>query len=167
LRCVAVLVTHAHLDHIGGVGAVARGAISPVYTSAGDADVVAHINEYLWPGFGPYVEHEPEGRLVPGEPLRLGQIEITVFSTPGHYAESVSLLLTGPDGDQLLASGDVIFAGSVGRTDLEGGDWPTLEQSIALLIAEVGEDVPVLTGHGPVTTLRHERATNPFLGGLR
>ena len=167
LRCVAVLVTHAHLDHIGGVGAVAREAMSPVYTSAGDASVVAHINDHLWPGFGPYVEHQPEGILVPGEPLRLGGIEITVLATPGHYAHSVSLLLTGPDGDQLLASGDVIFAGSVGRTDLDGGDWPTLEQSIALLIAEVGEDVPVLTGHGPVTTLRHERATNPFLGGLR
>ena len=60
-RCAAVLVTHAHLDHIGAVGAVAGEATSPVYTSAGDRDVVAHINDHLWPGFGPYVEHEPEG----------------------------------------------------------------------------------------------------------
>lgn len=167
LRCVAVLVTHAHLDHIGAVGAVAREATCPVYTSAGDASVVAHINDHLWPGFGPYIEHEPEGLLAPDRPLSLAGIDVTVFETPGHHPNSVSLLLTGPDGDQVLASGDVIFAGSVGRTDLADGDWPTLERSIGLLIAKVGEDVAVLTGHGPVTTLRHERATNPFLAGLR
>ena len=167
LRCAAVLVTHGHLDHIGAVGAVAGEATSPVYTSAGDRAVVAHINDHLWPGFGPYVEHEPEGTLEPGVPLTLAGMTIDVFATPGHYPYAVSLLLPGPDGSQLLAAGDVLFAGSVGRTDLDGGDWDVLEQSIALLMREVELDTHVLPGHGPVTTLRHELATNPFLGGLR
>jgi glyoxylase-like metal-dependent hydrolase (beta-lactamase superfamily II) len=166
-RCAAVLVTHAHLDHIGAVGAVAREATCPVYTSAEDAAVVADINAHLWPGFGPYVPHEPEGVLVPGAPLELAGMRIDVLATPGHHPGSVSLLLTGPDGSQVLASGDVLFAGSVGRTDLEGGDWDVLERSIALLIEACEPDTTVLPGHGPATTLRHELATNPFLAGLQ
>lgn len=166
LSCAAILVTHSHLDHIGAVGAVARAATCPVYTSDGDAAVLAHVNDHLWPGFGPYVEHAPEGRLVPGERLELAGLVIDVLATPGHHPHAVSLLLTGPDGDQLLAAGDVLFAGSVGRTDLEGGDWDVLADSIGVLLDRVDPDVPVLPGHGPVTTLRHELATNPFLTGL-
>ena len=167
LRCVAIVVTHSHLDHIGAVGAVARAATCPVYTSADDADVLARINDHLWPGFGPYVEHAPEGVLAPDVPLELAGMSVQALSTPGHHPHAVSLLVTGPDGDQLLAAGDVLFAGSVGRTDLEGGDWEVLERSIQLLLDQVDPDVPVLPGHGPVTTLRHERATNPFLTGMR
>ena len=166
LSCAAVVVTHSHLDHIGAVGAVARAATCPVYTSAGDASVVAHVNDHLWPGFGPYVEHAPEGRLVPGERLELAGMAIDVIDTPGHHPHAVTLLMTGPDGDQLLAAGDVLFAGSVGRTDLEGGDWDVLAASIGRLVDAVDHDVPVLPGHGPVTTLRRELATNPFLTGL-
>jgi glyoxylase-like metal-dependent hydrolase (beta-lactamase superfamily II) len=166
LSCAAVLVTHSHLDHIGAVGAVARAATCPVYTSAGDAEVVAHVNDHLWPGFGPYVDHEPEGRLVPGERLELAGLAIDVLATPGHHPHAVTLLITGPEGDQLLASGDVLFAGSVGRTDLEGGDWDVLAASIGALVDAVDPDVPVLPGHGPVTTLRRELATNPFLTGM-
>ena len=129
--------------------------------------MLAHINDHLWPGFGPYIEHAPEGLLEPGTSLELAGIRIDVFATPGHYPHAVSLLLTGPDGSQVLAAGDVLFAGSVGRTDLEGGDWGVLEQSIGLLLREVELATPVLPGHGPVTTLRHELATNPFLAGLR
>lgn len=165
LQCSAILVTHAHLDHIGAVGALALATTSPVYTSELDASVLEHVNDHLWPGFGPYVEHLPEGRLIPAVPVCIAGLTLTVFATPGHAAGSVAILITGPQGDQLLAAGDVLFAGSVGRTDLPGGDWSLLQQSIALLIREVGEDVPVLPGHGPTTTLRHERATNPFLIG--
>ncbi len=167
LRCAAVLVTHAHLDHIGAVGAVAREATCPVYTSERDAAVVRDVNDHLWPGFGPYVPHDPEGRLVPGEPLALAGMAIDVLATPGHHPGAVSLLLTGPDGSQVLAAGDVLFAGSVGRTDLDDGDWPTLERSIALLLETCEPDTTVLPGHGPATTLRHEQATNPFLRELR
>ena len=165
--CAAVLVTHAHLDHIGAVGAVAREATCPVYTSAGDAAVLRAINDHLWPGFGPYVPHDPEGRLVPGERLALAGMAIDVLATPGHHPDAVSLLLTGPDGSQVLAAGDVLFAGSVGRTDLAGGDWDVLEESIGLLLRSCEPDTTVLPGHGPATTLRHEQATNPFLAGLR
>ena len=166
-RCAAILVTHAHLDHIGAVGAVAREATCPVYTSAGDAAVLRDINDHLWAGAGPYVPHDPEGRLVPGEQLELAGMAIDVFDTPGHRPDAVSLLLTGPDGSQVLAAGDVLFAGSVGRTDLEGGDWDALEASIRALVAACEPDTAVLPGHGPATTLRQELATNPFLGALR
>ena len=149
------------------VGAVAREATCPVYTSAEDAAVLADINEHLWPGFGPYVAHAPEGTLVPGERLELAGMAIDVLATPGHRPGAVSLLLTGPDASQVLASGDVLFAGSVGRTDLDGGDWEELERSIGLLLEVCDPDTTVLPGHGPTTTLRHERATNPFLSGLR
>ncbi|MFM7552988.1 MAG: MBL fold metallo-hydrolase, partial [Actinomycetota bacterium] len=83
-----------------------------------------------------------------------------------HHPHAVSLRITGPDGDQVLAAGDVLFAGSVGRTDLEGGDWDVLAASIALLVDAVDPDVPVLPGHGPTTTLRRELASNPFLTGI-
>ena len=167
VRCAAILVTHAHLDHIGAVGAVAREATSPVYTSDEDRAVLCDINDHLWPGFGPYVPHDPEGRLVPGERLELAGMAIDVLATPGHRPGAVSLLLTGPDGSQVLAAGDVLFAGSVGRTDLEGGDWDVLERSLALLYEACDLDTTVLPGHGPATTLRAELATNPFLAGLR
>ena len=144
LRCAAILVTHAHLDHIGAVGAVARAATCPVYTSPGDAAVLRDINDHLWPGFGPYEPHDPEGRLVAGERLELAGLAIDVLATPGHRPDAVSLLLTGPDGSQVLASGDVLFAGSVGRTDLEGGDWDVLEESIGLLLRACEPDTTVL-----------------------
>jgi hydroxyacylglutathione hydrolase len=166
LRCAAILVTHSHLDHVGAVGETARATEAPVYTSAGDRDVLAHLNDHLWPGFGPFVEHEPEGTLDPGTPLELAGIGIRVLATPGHHPHAVTLLLAADDGDALVVPGDVLFAGSVGRTDLPGGDAAVLRASLELLAAEADPDAPVLPGHGPATTLRRELAANPFLVGI-
>lgn len=166
LRCAAILVTHSHLDHVGAVGETARATEAPVYTSAGDAEVLARLDREAWPGFGPFPAHVAEGRLDPAEPLVLAGIGIRVLATPGHHPHAVSLLLTGPAGDAVVVPGDVLFAGSVGRTDLPGGDAATLTRSLARLVAEADPDAPVLPGHGPATTIRRELAANPFLVGL-
>ena len=149
----AVLVTHAHIDHIGAVAAVARDAGAEVWMPAGEADL---LREH------PASPYAPEHLLEGGEHVDLAGIEFAVTLVPGHSPASVAF---GTDGH--LFVGDVLFAGSVGRTDLAGGDMQTLLESIATLMREYPPETIVLPGHGPVTTLGDERDTNPFLGPLR
>ena len=148
-----VLVTHAHIDHIGAVAAVARDAGAEVWMPAGEADL---LREH------PASPYAPEHLLEGGEHVDLAGIEFAVTLVPGHSPASVAF---GTDGH--LFVGDVLFAGSVGRTDLAGGDMQTLLESIATLMREYPPETIVLPGHGPVTTLGDERDTNPFLGPLR
>jgi glyoxylase-like metal-dependent hydrolase (beta-lactamase superfamily II) len=116
-----------------------------------------------WAGFGPYEGHDPEETIEGGETLNLAGFEIEVVFTPGHSPGHVTYAL---EDEQVLFSGDVLFQGSVGRTDLPGGDWPTLAQSIATLLERYPDETTVLPGHMGVTTLGRERATNPFLAEL-
>ena len=169
LRCVAILVTHGHIDHVGAVGPLAQADSIPVYISHGEAVSLSSrsLHEAQAYGFAHFATHEPEHLLVGGERLELAGLEIDVLPTPGHSAASVSFLITGPEGDQLIASGDVLFAGSVGRTDLEGGDWATLERSLLRLYEAFPPDVLVLPGHGAPTTLADEARTNPYLDAVR
>jgi hydroxyacylglutathione hydrolase len=148
-----VLVTHGHIDHIGGVATVARAAGVDVWMPAGEADL---LREH------PAAPHAPEHLLEGGEWVSLAGIEFAVTLVPGHSPASVAF---GTDGH--LFVGDVLFAGSVGRTDLAGGDMQTLLESIATLLRAYPPETIVLPGHGPVTTLGDERDTNPFLGPLR
>jgi hydroxyacylglutathione hydrolase len=148
-----VLVTHGHIDHIGGVATVARAAGVDVWMPAGEADL---LREH------PAAPHAPEHLLEGGERVSLAGIEFAVTLVPGHSPASVAF---GTDGH--LFVGDVLFAGSVGRTDLAGGDMQTLLESIATLLRAYPPETIVLPGHGPVTTLGDERDTNPFLGPLR
>ena len=120
------------------------------------------LDEHGWPEFGPYESYIPDVLLEGGETLELAGFTLRVLLVPGHSPAHLAFA-----GDGFVLSGDVLFAGSVGRTDLEGGDWPTLERSIKLLCDELPADTAVLCGHGEPTTLAHERATNPFLGILR
>jgi len=148
-----VLVTHGHIDHIGGVAAVARAAGVDVWMPAGEADL---LREH------PVSPYAPEHLLEGGERVDLAGIELAVTLVPGHSPASVAF---GTEGH--LFVGDVLFAGSVGRTDLAGGDMQTLLESIATLLRAYPPETIVLPGHGPVTTLGDERDTNPFLGPLR
>jgi hydroxyacylglutathione hydrolase len=148
-----ILVTHGHLDHIGAVKALAGETGAEVWMARGDADSLRRFEP------APY---DPEHLVGGGETADIAGIEFRAFDVPGHTAGSVAFAADG-----LVFGGDVLFAGSIGRTDFEGGDLPTLIRSIALLMAELPGDTVVLSGHGPPTTLDRERATNPFLTELR
>ena len=155
--------THAHFDHIGGAGAIADG-LNPLPL------VALHPNDHiLWraeggaPLFGFKIDPGPEPTidLYQGQILNLGKVTLEVRYTPGHtpghcvfYAEK----------EHICFCGDLIFSGSVGRTDLPGGDWATLENSIRTHIFSLPDDTRLLSGHGDETSIGKEKKTNPFVG---
>ena len=116
-----------------------------------------------WPGFGPYDSRDAEHTLSGGEKLELADFEIDVVFTPGHSPGHVTYSV--PD-EAAIFSGDVLFQGSVGRTDLPGGDWPTLLDSIRGLVEDLPAETTVYPGHMGITSLGAERAHNPFLAEL-
>jgi glyoxylase-like metal-dependent hydrolase (beta-lactamase superfamily II) len=158
----AILLTHCHFDHIGAVAPVAKATGAPVYCPEIERPLLSDVMAWVPPGFGPFESYEPEHLLKGGEHLSLAGMEIDVRFTPGHSPGHLTYAFDGA-----LLSGDVLFQGSVGRVDLPGGDWDTLEASIeSLLRAYPGETV-VYPGHMGVTTLAREAATNPFLSEIR
>jgi hydroxyacylglutathione hydrolase len=160
----AILVTHCHFDHIGAVAPVAEATGAPVYCPEIEVPVLADIMSFVpWPGFGPYESYEADEIVAGGEHLSLAGLEIEVVFTPGHSAGHVTYAI--PDQGALF-SGDVLFKGSIGRTDLPGGDAPTLLESVRTLVDGYPPETTVYPGHMGVTTLGDERATNPFLAEL-
>jgi hydroxyacylglutathione hydrolase len=161
----AILITHCHFDHIGAVAPVAEATGAPVYCPELERPVLADIMSYVpFPGFGPFDSYEADHTVRGGERLSLAGLELDVRFTPGHSPGHVTYAL---EAQQALFSGDVLFAGSVGRTDLPGGDWNVLFDSIAELVQAFPEETIVYPGHMAVTTLGRERDTNPFLSELR
>jgi glyoxylase-like metal-dependent hydrolase (beta-lactamase superfamily II) len=164
LEVDAILLTHCHFDHIGAVTPVAEATGAPVYCPEIEVPVLADIMSYVpWPGFGPFESYEADHTVAGGEHLSLAGLEIDVVFTPGHSPGHVTFAI--PD-QAVLFSGDVLFKGSVGRTDLPGGDWGTLLESIRGLVDAYPEETVVYPGHMGVTTLGAERASNPFLAEL-
>jgi hydroxyacylglutathione hydrolase len=160
----AILVTHCHFDHIGAVAPVARETGAPVYCPEIEVRVLADIMSFVpWPGIGPYEGYDADEKVSGGERLALAGVDIDVLFTPGHSPGHVTYAI--PDHGALF-SGDVLFKGSVGRTDLPGGDRATLLESIRALVDGYGPETTVYPGHMGITTLGDERATNPFLAEL-
>jgi hydroxyacylglutathione hydrolase len=160
----AILLTHTHFDHVGAVAPVARATGAPVYCPEIEVPVLADIMSFVpWPGFGPYESYDADETVAGGEKLDLAGMEIDVIFTPGHSPGHVTYSI--PD-EAALFSGDVLFRGSIGRTDLPGGDGPTLMESIRGLVERFPEETTVYPGHMGITTLGAERATNPFLAEL-
>jgi hydroxyacylglutathione hydrolase len=166
----AILLTHTHFDHVGAVAPVARATGAPVYCPKIEVGVLADIMSFVpWAGFGPFESYDADETLEGGERLSLAGLDIDVIFTPGHSPGHVTYAVDPPSGGQgagALLSGDVLFQGSVGRTDLPGGDTATLMASIAGLLDRFDDDTVVYPGHMGVTTLGRERATNPFLQAL-
>jgi hydroxyacylglutathione hydrolase len=159
-----ILLTHTHFDHIGAVAPVARATGAEVWVPEIEREVLADINRFVpWPGFGPFEDYEAEHTLKGGERLELAGFEIDVIFTPGHSPGHVTFSI--PD-ETAVFSGDVLFQGSVGRTDLPFGDWDTLLESIRGLIDSLPPETTVYPGHMGITTLGAERASNPFLAEL-
>jgi glyoxylase-like metal-dependent hydrolase (beta-lactamase superfamily II) len=158
----AILVTHTHFDHIGAVAPVARATGAPVYVPRIERGILADVMSWVPPGFGPFESYEADHLLSGGETLSLAGMDFDVHFTPGHSPGHVTYALPGA-----LLSGDVLFQGSVGRVDLPGGDWGTLEQSIAGLLEAHPPETVVYPGHMGITTLGRELQTNPFLVELR
>jgi glyoxylase-like metal-dependent hydrolase (beta-lactamase superfamily II) len=164
LQVEAVLLTHTHFDHVGAVAPVARETGAPVYVSEIERPVLADIMSYVpFAGFGPYESYEADHVLRGGERLQLAGLDIDVLFTPGHSPGHLSFSIAA---ERALFSGDVLFQGSIGRTDLPGGDGPTLLASIGTLVEQLPEDTTVYPGHMGITNLGTERRTNPFLGEL-
>jgi hydroxyacylglutathione hydrolase len=163
----AILLTHTHFDHVGAVAPVARATGAPVYCPRLEVGVLADIMRYVpWPGFGPFQSYDADETVQGGERLPLAGFDIEVIFTPGHSPGHVTYVIEEPGRPAVLLSGDVLFAGSIGRTDLPGGDAPTLLRSIAGLLDRFDDDSRVLPGHMGTTTIGRERATNPFLQHL-
>jgi hydroxyacylglutathione hydrolase len=160
----AILLTHTHFDHIGAVAPVARATGAPVYCPELEVPVLADIMAFVpWPGFGPYESYDADETVSGGEKLELAGMEIDVLHTPGHSPGHVTYSIPA---ERALFSGDVLFQGSIGRTDLPGGHGPTLMESLRTLVESFPEETAVYPGHMGITTLGAERATNPFLAAL-
>jgi hydroxyacylglutathione hydrolase len=159
-----ILLTHTHFDHVGAVAPVAQATGAEVWVPEIEKDVLSNIMDYVpWPGFGPFESYDAEHTLTGGEQLQMAGFDIDVIFTPGHSPGHVTFSI--PD-EQVVFSGDVLFQGSVGRTDLPGGDWPTLLDSIRGLVDRLPEETTVYPGHMGVTSLGAEKRTNPFLAEL-
>ncbi len=159
--CVAILITHGHWDHLVGVADLAEGTAAPVYMAAGERELLENVRAFAPPAVSvrPYT---PDVLLEGGETIELAGIAFDVYAVPGHSPAHLAY-----HSDGRLFSGDVLFAGSVGRTDFPGSDWETLVASIRMLVETLPLDTVVHPGHGQVTTLRDELARNPFLAELR
>jgi glyoxylase-like metal-dependent hydrolase (beta-lactamase superfamily II) len=162
LELQAILLTHTHFDHVGAVAPVAKATGAPVYCPKLEVPVLQDIMSFVpWEGFGPFESWDPEETVEGGEQLQLAGFEIDVVFTPGHSPGHVTYAV-----EDALFSGDVLFEGSVGRTDLPGGDWAVLSRSIESLLDGYPDEQRVFPGHMGLTTLGRERATNPFLREL-
>ena len=174
LRPVAVLLTHGHLDHVFSVTPVCGARGIPAYVHGEDAYRLKDPFTLLGPelqaalaGVLTWTEPDDVLPLTDGSRLALGGLDVTVDHAPGHTEGSVLFRLPG-DGDQapLCLSGDVLFRGSIGRTDLLGGDDAAMQRSLRTKVLPLPDETVVLPGHGDATTIGAERSSNPYLRGL-
>jgi hydroxyacylglutathione hydrolase len=160
-RCAAILITHGHWDHLLGVADLAEGTQAPVYMAEDEQALLENLPDLVPAGVHAR-PHKADVLLKGDETLELAGITFETIRVPGHSPGHLAYYADG-----CLFSGDVLFAGSVGRTDLPGADWDTLVETLRTLTERYPPDTIVYSGHGPPTTLGTELARNPFLAPLR
>jgi glyoxylase-like metal-dependent hydrolase (beta-lactamase superfamily II) len=158
---VAILITHGHWDHLLGVADLAEGTGAPVYMAEGERALLENLPDLVPQGVVARA-HTADHLLRGDETLELAGITFETLQVPGHSPAHLAY-----HADACLFSGDVLFAGAVGRVDLPGGDWETLVESIRMLGDRLPPETTVYPGHGPPTTLGAELDRNPFLAELR
>jgi hydroxyacylglutathione hydrolase len=170
LQPAAVLLTHGHLDHTFSVTPVCGARGIPAYVHPADREMLADPSKglsmdyrALFGGRLEYAEPDDVVEMIDGTVLSLVGLEIAVDHAPGHTGGSVLFRLPGEQDEEICFSGDVLFAGSIGRTDLPGGSMDAMRVSLREKVLPLADDTVVLPGHGPATTIGRERAANPYL----
>lgn len=163
LECVGILVTHGHVDHMAGAGPLSDAVGAPVFIHRADSGSLASPRTRLVGLAGGVMATRPRQieYLDEGDRVQAGELTLEVLHTPGHTPGGISFYLPG-----YLFCGDLIFQGSIGRTDLKGGSLQTLLRAVREKVWDLPDDTRILPGHGPATTLGAEKRSNPFLVGL-